>query len=103
MTTRRVLHVMSRRLGAFWTSLSADSGSGVARLHRERRPQREVVVPLVVGPHREHVVELDLVALEPQPRAGHVQAPDPRGALADLGDARVPVLLEVAAPARQGL
>ena len=50
---------------------------------------------------REHLVQLDLVGLEAHPRAGHVQAPDPRGALADLGDALVPVVGEVLAPAGQ--
>ena len=47
----------------------------------------------------EHVVELDLVALEGQPGAGHVETPDAGGALADLLDAGVPVLRQVAAPA----
>ena len=46
----------------------------------------------VVGLDREHLVQLDLVALEAEPRAGHVEAPDPRRALADLGDAGVPVV-----------
>ena len=48
-------------------------------------------------------MELDLVALEADPRAGHVEAPHPGGALADLGDARVPVVDEVLAPAGQRL
>ena len=39
---------------------------------------------------------------KPSRRAGHVEAPDPRGALAHLGHALVPVLDQVAAPAGEG-
>jgi hypothetical protein len=46
-------------------------------------------------------MQLDLVALETEPRAGHVEPPDPRGAVAYLGHRLVPVRLEIGAPAGQ--
>ena len=47
-------------------------------------------------------MQLDDVALEPEPRAGHVEPPHPGRALADLGHRLVPVRVEVGAPAGQG-
>jgi hypothetical protein len=56
-----------------------------------------------VQPDAEHLVQLDVVGDEAEPRARHVQPPDPGGALADLLDRLVPVRVQVRAPGRQGL
>jgi hypothetical protein len=48
-------------------------------------------------------MQLDVVAVEAEPRTRHVQPPDPGGALADLGDRLVPVRVQVGAPGGQGL
>src|SRR5580692_6682465 len=53
--------------------------------------------------HAEHLVQLDVVAVEAEPRARHVQAPDPGRALAYLLDRLVPVRVQVGAPGGQGL
>jgi hypothetical protein len=55
-----------------------------------------------VQPDAEHLVQLDVVAVEAEPRACHVQPPDPGGALADLLDRLAPVRVQVRAPGRQG-
>ncbi len=47
-------------------------------------------------------MQLDDVALEPQPRSRHVETPDRRGAEPDLGDRLVPVLDENGAPVAEG-
>src|SRR5215213_5844720 len=66
-------------------------------------PYRQVpTAALLVRLHSQHLVQLDDVALEPQPRSRHVETPDPRGALPDLGDRLVPVLDEVGAPVPKG-
>jgi hypothetical protein len=46
-------------------------------------------------------VQLDLVALETHPRGRQVQPPHLRGALADLGNAVVPMAFQVGAPVAQ--
>src|SRR5436305_769493 len=48
--------------------------------------------------HAEHLVQLDRVALEAEPRPGHVERPHPRTLRPDLGDRLVPVGTEVGAP-----
>src|SRR6478752_4958365 len=73
------------------------------RYPSEAVTQRVAAGAVGLGLGREHVVELDLVALEAQPRARHVEAPHPGGPLADLRDARVPVVLEVLAPGGERL
>ena len=88
-----------------WDGLSSVAVRGTGELTGSAAPpraQRQPAGPVVVRPHRQHLVQLDLVALEPESRAGHVQAPDPRRALAHLGDALVPVVDEVAAPLGEG-
>src|SRR3990170_2167322 len=65
--------------------------------------QRETADPVLVGPCCQHLVQLDLVALETHPGSGHVEAPDPCGPLADLRYALIPVLLEVGPPPGQRL
>jgi hypothetical protein len=56
-----------------------------------------------VQPDAEHLVQLDVVGVEAEPRARHVQPPDAGGALADLLDRLVPVRVQVRAPGGQGL
>src|SRR6266446_2673349 len=46
----------------------------------------------------QYLVQLDLVAVEPQPRPGHIEPPDPGGSLTDLGNGLLPVLVKVGAP-----
>src|SRR4051795_9970087 len=58
--------------------------SGTSRSAQPGRAEREVGVPFRVRLDREHLVQLDLVALERQPGAGHVEAPSLGGALAGL-------------------
>src|SRR3984957_14661220 len=58
-------------------------------------PQRHPGLALGPQPDAEHLVQLDDVALEPEPRSGHVEAPHPGGALANLGYRFVPVRVEV--------
>jgi len=48
-------------------------------------------------------VQLDVVGIEAEPRARHVQPPHAGGALADLLDRLVPVRVQVRAPGGQGL
>ena len=72
------------------------------RLRGPVRAQRVAGPPRRVRLRGQDLVELDLVAFEAEPRAGHVQAPHPGGAGADLGDTGVPVLDKVAVPAGQG-
>src|SRR5260221_359504 len=50
----------------------------------------------------ENLVQLDLVAVEPQPRPGHIEPPDPGGSLTDLGNGLLPVLVKVGAPGGKG-
>src|SRR5688572_16658710 len=69
----------------------------------ELMTQRVAAGAVLRGLGCQHVVELDLVALKAQPGAGHVEAPHPGGAFADLGDAGVPVVHEVLAPGSEGL
>ncbi len=47
-------------------------------------------------------MQLDVVGVEAEPRACHVQPPHPGGALPDLLDRLVPVRVQVRAPGRQG-
>src|SRR5689334_18665387 len=65
--------------------------------------QRHARPPVAVELDAEHLVELDPVELEAEPGPGHVEPPDPRRALADLGDRLVPVVVEVAASAGERL
>src|ERR1022692_4204932 len=53
-------------------------------------------------PDAEYLVQLDLIPLETEPRACHVQPPDPRRGRPDLGDRLAPVRVQVGAPAGQG-
>src|SRR5690349_20911650 len=69
----------------------------------EVEPQRHVRAPVLVRSDAQDLVELDPVELEAEPGSGHVEPPDPRRALADLGHRLVPVGVEVAAPARERL
>src|SRR5215213_6863457 len=82
-----------------------DFGSFVSRVASGQPGRAEWHAAGAVGRRlgRQHLVELDLVDREAHPRAGHVQAPDARGALTDLGNALVPVLDQVAVPAGEGL
>ena len=87
--------------GRAWPGSPGLSGRGRPRL--PVGPQRHARRPVLAEPHAEDLVQLDLVALEAEPRPGHVQPPDPGRALADLGDRLVPVLVQVRAPAGQRL
>src|SRR5690606_36981428 len=68
----------------------APSGEGWA--------QRVARLPLRTRPGREHLVQLDGVALEVVARPGQVETPDPGRGQARLGDALLPVAREVVAP-----
>src|SRR5882757_6371984 len=65
-------------------------------------PQRHPGLALGTQPDTEHLVQLDDVVVEPEPRSGHVEAPHPGGALANLGYRLVPVRVEIGAPGGQG-
>src|SRR6188472_3987253 len=67
------------------------------------RPQRQVhTAAALVRLDCQHLVQLDDIALEPQPRSRHIETPDPRGAEPDLGDRLIPVLDEIGAPVAEG-
>ena len=66
-------------------------------------PQRHVRRAVLVQSHAEHLMQLDMVTVETETGAGHVQPPYPRGALADLLDRGVPVVVEVGAPGGERL
>src|ERR1035441_3326785 len=79
---------------------------GRARAGRRRLPvgpQRHPGHPARTELDAKNLMQLDLVALETEPRAGHVEPPDPRGTVAHLGNRLVPVRVQVGAPPRQGL
>src|SRR6187200_685713 len=87
----------------FWRACRDVVGKGWAGGSSEPGgTEREPGIPVRVGLDGEHLVQLDLVALERQPRPGHVEPPDLRGALTHLAHALVPVGLEVLAPALEG-
>ena len=65
---------------------------------RPRGPWRVSGMTLLVDSHAQHLVDLDLVGGEPDPRDGHVQPPHPSTPLADLGHGGGPVTLEVSRP-----
>src|SRR5580698_7893689 len=87
-----------------------DSGLAGGRVGRGELPGR-----LPVGPQRhagpairaeldaEDLMQLDLVALEAEPRPGHVQPPHTGRSLADFGHCLVPVVVQVGAPGGQRL
>src|SRR5580693_1181829 len=54
-------------------------------------------------PDAQHLVQLDLVALETEPGSGHVQPPDPGGARPDISHRLVVVRVQVRAPGGEGL
>src|SRR6476646_4243376 len=62
------------------------------------RPQPEPGLAQFRRLRGEHLVELDPVALERQPRPGEVQTPDPRHVETGLGHRGVPVRRQVVAP-----
>jgi enediyne polyketide synthase len=67
------------------------------------RSERHARRPVGGEPDAQHLVQFDVVPVEPEARACHVQPPDPGGGLADLSDGLIPVRVQVVTPSGQGL